>query len=183
MRKSAAPPLPQLPRSRAVVWIATAFGAGLLPRAPGTFGTAVAVPLALALDRSGFGNRFFIAMTVGITIVGTFAADAFCRAVSRHDDQRIVIDEVAGYLVTLWAVERTPLHLGLAFLLFRLFDIWKPPPIRWIDRRVKGGFGVMADDLAAGAIAGGLLFVIAHYHLVARFCALAGTRAITGGGP
>jgi phosphatidylglycerophosphatase A len=143
-----------------VVLVATSCGAGFAPVAPGTFGTLTAVPLAWALAR--LPGWVFPTATVLVTALGTWAASRFCAASGRHDDQRVVVDEVAGYLVTLLLVPRTPLHLALAFGLFRLFDIWKPPPVRAIDRHVGGGFGVMADDLAAGAYGALVLFGLAR---------------------
>jgi phosphatidylglycerophosphatase A len=140
--------------------VATALGAGLVPLAPGTWGTLVAMPLAWWLGR--MGEVAYLAAAVLVTVVGTIAADVYCRATGRHDNQQIVVDEVAGYLVTLAAVPRDLPDLVVGFALFRLFDIWKPPPVRAIDRRVHGGFGVVADDLAAGVYAA-LVLAALHY--------------------
>jgi phosphatidylglycerophosphatase A len=150
--------------------IATSFGAGFSPVAPGTAGTVTAIPIAWALARAG--EWPFIFGTIAISIVGTWAASRFCRASGLDDDQRIVVDEVAGYLVTLLLVPKTWVHLALAFVLFRLFDIWKPPPVRQIDRRVHGGFGVMADDLAAGVYGALVLLALDRFGVVARLAAL-----------
>lgn len=146
--------------------VATWFGTGLSPVAPGTCGTLGAIPLAWAIGRQPLA--IYLAVTAAIVVVGSIAADVYCDATGKHDNQRIVVDEVAGYLVTLAPVARSPLHLALAFGLFRLFDIWKPPPVRWIDRHVKGGFGVVADDLGAGVYAGLVLWLLAHYAVVER---------------
>ncbi len=128
---------------------------------PGTMGTLVAVPLAYVV--MGFGPLALWATTLVVTLVGTWAAGRFCRLTKTHDNQRIVVDEVAGYLLTLALVPRTPANLILAFVLFRLLDIAKPWPIRVVDRRVKGGFGVMADDLLAGLIGAVVLRLAAPY--------------------
>jgi phosphatidylglycerophosphatase A len=152
-----------------VTIIATWFGLGLSPKAPGTCGTLGAIPLAWALDKLGMAG--FVGGLVVVTLIGTWAAGVFCRASGTEDDQRIVVDEVAGYLVTLLPVARSPVHLALAFVLFRLFDITKPPPVRWVDRNVGGGFGVMADDLAAGVYAAGVLFALDRLGVVARLAA------------
>ncbi len=152
-----------------VTVIATWFGLGLSPKAPGTCGTLGAIPLAWALDKLGLLG--FIGGLVVVTAVGTWAAHVFVTASGRDDDQRIVVDEVAGYLVTLLPVAHTPVHLALAFVLFRLFDITKPQPVRWVDRNVGGGFGVMADDLAAGVYAAAVLFALDHFGVVGRIAA------------
>ena len=133
-------------------------------------GTLTAVPMAWALARGG--DAVFVLGTLFTSVIGIFAASAFQRAHGTDDDQRIVIDEVAGYFVTLLLVPRSGAALLLAFVLFRLFDIWKPFPIRLIDRRVGGGFGVMADDLVAGVFAGLILFGLARAGIVARVAAL-----------
>jgi phosphatidylglycerophosphatase A len=133
--------------------IATAGGAGYAPVAPGTCGTAVAVPLAwLAAPLPLWA---FLALTVAITGAGIAAAGIADRAWGTHDSGRIVIDEVAGYLVTVaFADPSRPAVLALGFVLFRAFDIVKPPPIRWLDRNLPGGTGVVLDDVAAGVGAG-----------------------------
>jgi phosphatidylglycerophosphatase A len=150
--------------------IATSFGAGFSPKAPGTVGTLTAIPMAWGLAH--LGPLGFALGTLAIAAVGTWAASAFVRASGREDDQRIVVDEVAGYLVTLLPVARTPIHLALAFGLFRLFDIWKPQPVRWIDQHVHGGFGVMADDLAAGVYAAIMLVALDRMGAVARLATM-----------
>ena len=152
--------------------IATSFGAGFMPKAPGHTGTLTAVPLAWALGRLG-QSAFLIGLAI-VTVVGSVAADVFGRATGKTDDQRIVIDEVAGYLVTLVPVARSPVNLVLAFGLFRLFDVWKPPPIGAIDRNVPGGFGVMADDLGAGVYGAIILYLLNHCGAVARLSAWLG---------
>jgi phosphatidylglycerophosphatase A len=149
-----------------VVLVATSFGSGFSPFAPGTCGTLTAIPMAWAAAR--LGSLGFTLVTVAICIVGTIAAELFVRATGREDDQRIVVDEVAGYFVTLLFVPRTPIHFVLAFLLFRLFDIWKPPPVRFIDDSVGGGLGVMADDFAAGVYAALILGLLYRFGVTAH---------------
>ncbi len=149
--------------------IATSCGAGFMPKAPGHTGTLTAVPLAWWL--STMGQPAFLIGLLVVTVVGAFAADVFGRATGKEDDQRIVIDEVAGYLMTLTPVARTPINLVLAFGLFRLFDVWKPFPIRAIDRHVPGGWGVMADDLGAGVYGAIILFLLNHYGVVDQLSA------------
>lgn len=146
--------------------IATSFGAGFSPVAPGTMGTLTAIPLAWALTLLPWWA--FLVATALVSVIGTWAASRFIAATGTHDDQRIVVDEVAGYLVTLLLVPKTWVNLGLAFFLFRLFDIWKPPPVRQVDEHVMGGFGVMADDLAAGIYGMLVLLALDHFGVSAR---------------
>jgi phosphatidylglycerophosphatase A len=129
-------------------------------------GTLVAIPIAWLLALGG--QWVFLGGLAVVTLVGTWASDVFVKKSGLDDDQRIVVDEVAGYLVTLAPVVRGPVQLALGFFLFRLFDITKPPPVRQIDRAVGGGFGVMADDLAAGVYAGGILWLLEHYGIIAK---------------
>ena len=140
--------------------IATAGGAGYAPVAPGTFGTAVAVPIAWAT--AGLDLPIYVGVAVAVTLVGIWAAhiaDAWWRS---HDSGRIVIDEVAGYLVTVALVDRgDPWVLGIGFVVFRALDIVKPPPVRWIDERLPGGTGVVLDDVAAGVIGAALMVGLA----------------------
>lgn len=142
--------------------IATALGAGYSPIAPGTCGTAVAVPLAWALASLPIWQ--FALVVVGVTAVAIWAADRADRAWGTHDSQRIVIDEVAGYLTTMLLVDRghwAPLAVG--FVVFRAFDIIKPPPVRAIDEKLPGGWGVVLDDSAAGVM--GMAVMVALDHL------------------
>lgn len=129
--------------------IATAGGAGYAPVAPGTAGTAVTVPLAWALAPLTWWA--YLAVVVAVIAVGIWAAGRADRAWGTHDSGRIVVDEVAGYLITVAFVDRSSwLVLGVGFVVFRVLDILKPPPVRWIDKTVGGGAGVVLDDVAAG---------------------------------
>jgi phosphatidylglycerophosphatase A len=136
--------------------IATAGGAGFSPIAPGTAGTIVAIPLVFlssALPLWGFA-----AITAATTVIGIWAAGVADEAWGTHDSGRIVIDEVAGYFVTMLPVSRSdPTALIVGFFVFRALDILKPPPIRAIDRQVGGGAGVVLDDVAAGVMGAGLM--------------------------
>src|SRR6185436_1562238 len=116
----------------------------------------------------------FVGGLVVVTLIGWWAAELFGRASGKEDDQRIVIDEVAGYLTTLLLVPCSPVNLILAFLLFRLFDVTKPPPVRQLDRHIGGGLGLMVDDLAAGVYAGAILFALQHFGASARIAAWVG---------
>jgi len=141
----------------------TFFGSGLSPKAPGTMGTLASIPLGWAIAHYISVETLLMA-TLAITIIGIFEVNRYEKATGIHDHQIIVIDETAGVWLTMvithysvitlhtpWAVW---LGLALSFASFRLFDIWKPSTIGWIDRTLPGGAGVMLDDILAGLAAG-----------------------------
>lgn len=138
-------------------FIALGFGSGLAPFAPGTFGTLVAIPIAAAL-RVYAGDLAFIVAIAALFAIGVWACDVTGRDLRAPDHGSIVIDEVVAFLLVLYFVGADPLRQAFAFLLFRVFDIAKPPPIRHVDAALKNGFGVMLDDLLAAAYT---LFVFA----------------------
>ena len=138
-------------------FIALGFGSGLAPFAPGTFGTLVAIPIA-ALLRAYASDVGFVAAIVLLFALGTWAADVTGRDLDIPDHGGIVIDEIVAFLIVLYFVGSDPLRQAFAFLLFRIFDIAKPPPIRQVDAALKNGVGVMVDDLLAAAYT---LFVFA----------------------
>jgi phosphatidylglycerophosphatase A len=129
-------------------FIALGAGAGLAPAAPGTFGTLAAIPLALVL-RAFFGDAEFVAAIAVLFGVGAWASQVAGRNLGESDHGAIVVDEIAAFLLVLFFVGADWVHVAFAFLLFRLFDIWKPPPIRQLDAAIKNGVGVMLDDLLA----------------------------------
>jgi phosphatidylglycerophosphatase A len=129
----------------------------MLPKAPGTFGTLVGVPLVWWLAQAGITWQYYIALTIAVTIIGTIASSAAEKELGKKDPGCVVVDELAGYMVTMAFVPITWWTLAGGFILFRIFDILKPPPIGMLDKKVKGGWGIMVDDLAAGAIANGVL--------------------------
>ncbi len=138
-----------------VQFLAFGFGSGLSPRAPGTVGTVVAVPLYAAM--AGLPLPYYSAVLVLTFLLGVYLCGAASRRLGVHDHGGIVWDEFVGYWITMWAL---PAHWTWAlagFVLFRLFDILKPWPIRWLDRRVHGGFGIMIDDVLAGIFACAIL--------------------------
>ncbi len=142
-----------LPRSHPASLLATWFGAGLLPKAPGTWGSLAALPFAWGLWQVGGALALGIA-TIVVSLVGWWAAARFVQATGIRDPSVVVVDEVAGQWLTLLAATPAEPWTYLAgFLLFRLFDIKKPGPIGWLDRHVEGGLGVMADDILAGLFA------------------------------
>jgi phosphatidylglycerophosphatase A len=130
--------------------IATGFGIGLSPVAPGTCAALAALPFAWAI-RAEWGAAGLAVAASLVFIIGCWAAGQAAVARGVRDPGSVVVDEIAGQWLTLVAAPLDPIAYALAFVLFRLFDIWKPWPIGWADRHVPGGFGIMLDDvLAAG---------------------------------
>ena len=129
-------------------FIALGFGAGLAPVAPGTFGTLVAIPMAMVL-RANVPDPYFLAAIVVFALIGVWACGVTGRDLGVPDHGSIVWDEVVAFLLVLYFVGDDAFRVAIAFLLFRLFDIFKPPPIRQLDRAMKNGTGVMLDDLLA----------------------------------
>ena len=141
-------------------FIALGFGAGLAPVAPGTFGTLVAIPIALLLRAYGGDLEFAVAIVAAFSI-GAWASQVTGRALDVPDYGGIVIDEIAAFLLVLFFTGTTAPAIVIAFALFRLFDIVKPPPIRQLDAAMKNGIGVMLDDLLAAGYAL-LVYAIGH---------------------
>ncbi len=123
------------------------FGSGLSPKMPGTVGTLVGVIAYLGL--AGLDWRLYLAVLILLFIAGVAVCGFTARALGVHDHPAIVVDEIVGYLVTMFLVPVTPVFIVTGFLLFRLFDILKPWPISLVDKSVKGGVGIMLDDLIA----------------------------------
>lgn len=140
--------------------VAFGFGSGLARKAPGTWGTLLAVPLAAALV--WLPLPLYLILLALLSLIGIWVCGESCRRLGVPDHPGVVFDEIVAYLLAALPLMPAlgwwpwPLWTGLAaaFVLFRLFDIAKPGPIRWLDRNVEGGFGVMIDDLAAGLLAG-----------------------------
>jgi phosphatidylglycerophosphatase A len=133
-------------------WIATALGAGLAPRAPGTAGSAVALLPWWFLLRGLPPHWYVIVLAAGF-LLGVWACGVSDRRLGLHDQGALVWDEVIGMWITLAAAPAQWWWMLIGFALFRLFDIWKPWPVSWADRRVHGGLGVMLDDVLAGIYA------------------------------
>lgn len=137
--------------------VATFFGAGLAPKAPGTVGSLAAIPLYLVLRR--LPGPVYLAIVAVLTVLGVKAAD-----VAEHDwgkdPGKVVIDEVVGMLLTLLERPAGWRDIAAAFLIFRVLDIVKPPPVGNLDKGLSGGIGIMADDVAAGLIGAGVLRLI-----------------------
>lgn len=130
-------------------FIAFGFGIGKIPVAPGTWGTLAAFPLYYLLH-GRLEAYEFLALVGVMFAVGVWACHATGKMLRCPDHGGMVWDEMVAFLLVLFLTPDGPLWQAFAFLLFRLFDILKPPPIRYYDRRIKNGFGVMLDDLMAG---------------------------------
>lgn len=148
MRTYIVPPIPKSVWQNPLHFIAFGFGAGALPVAPGTFGTLIAIPFYLALQNLSVWMYGFIVLI--ITLTSIWICERVSKEINIHDHQGMCLDEIVGFLVTMTAVPKGWIWIFLGFGLFRLFDIWKPFPIRWIDEKTPGGFGMILDDVLAG---------------------------------
>lgn len=128
-------------------FIAFGFGSGLMPKAPGTWGTIAAIPVYLLFVNAGW--QVYLTLTIAAFILGVVTSNMVSRDLGMHDYSGIVWDEVVGYLLTMFLAPSGWLWMVLGFILFRLFDIWKPQPIRFVDKHVHGGLGIMLDDVLA----------------------------------
>ncbi len=131
--------------------VAVGFGAGLCPRAPGTMGSLLALPFCMGLVYCP--AWVFFAVIVLTFVLGVWASEHTEKVMGMHDNSSIVIDEVVGMFLSVAFYPPVWWLTGLAFVLFRLFDILKPFPISYLDRKVQGGLGIMLDDVAAGLAA------------------------------
>lgn len=137
--------------SNPIQFLALGFGSGLAPKAPGTFGTLTAVPIFLLMSMLStpvYALIAFIMAIAGVYICGKAADDA-----GVHDHPAIVWDEIVGFVITMFLVPLTWHSVLVGFVVFRLFDIFKPWPISWLDKHCHGGLGIMLDDIAAGLAA------------------------------
>ncbi|RIK94469.1 MAG: phosphatidylglycerophosphatase A [Proteobacteria bacterium] len=143
--------------------IATWFGVGRLPKAPGTWGSLAALFLGVPILLQPHGAALLLTGSLIVFAVGIWAARTYAQSIGVKDPKEVVVDEVAGqWLALTVANPYDPLTLILAFALFRLFDILKPWPISVLDRRLPGGLGIMADDMAAGGVAALALYGVRH---------------------
>jgi phosphatidylglycerophosphatase A len=141
------------------VLLGTWFGVGLLPAMPGTWASLAALPCAWVI-RSWCAGIGLAAATAIIFVVGYWASAKVAKASGTRDPSIIVVDEVAGQWLVLVGTALDPLSYFLAFLMFRIFDIWKPWPVRWADHHLQGGLGIMLDDLLAAVYAVVVLSVL-----------------------
>jgi len=157
----------KFPRASTVV--ASVFGIGYFEFAPGTIMSAIAVPLAILIGLRGGGGMGILGASIIVLVIGILACADHVRETGRDDPPECVIDELAGQwlacsfcLLSFGGLVSPAAHISLpsfflAFVLFRLFDIWKPWPVSWADQKLSGGIGVMTDDAIAGLMAGVLV--------------------------
>lgn len=145
--------------SNPVHFLALGFGSGLLRPAPGTWGTLAAVPLYFGLAHTVLIQPLVFLLLIGFLFaIGCYLCGRTADDVGVHDHSAIVWDEIVGYFLTMAFVAPSLTNIVIGFILFRLFDIIKPWPIKVLDRKVHGGFGIMIDDVLAGVFAGVLLY-------------------------
>lgn len=143
--------LPQGFLRNPIHFLAFGFGSGCAPKAPGTFGTLMGVLVYCMLPE--MPTVLYLLLIVLSFIVGVYLCDKASEALGVHDHGGIVWDEFVGLWITMIAAPEGWQWLVLGFCLFRLFDIWKPQPIKFLDQKVHGGFGIMLDDVVAGLYA------------------------------
>lgn len=141
--------------------VAIGFGAGATPYAPGTAGTLVAVPIYW-LAATSLAVLPYAVLVLLLFVAGTWICGQAEVRLGAHDHPAVVWDEVVGFLITMFAAPRGWVWMVAGFLLFRLFDVWKPYPIRQLERRVRGGLGTMLDDALAGLYAWVCLQALAY---------------------
>lgn len=153
-----------MPRASAV--ISTVFGIGYFPQAQGTIMSAIALPLGILIAMYGGGALGLLGAALIALVIGVLACGEYVRETGNTDPSECVIDELAGQWLAsafvAWGTVSLPAFF-VSFVLFRVFDIWKPWPVSWAEEKLSGGMGVMMDDIVAGLIAGVLSF-IAHYY-------------------
>ncbi|TWX54096.1 phosphatidylglycerophosphatase A family protein [Colwellia hornerae] len=139
-------------------FLALGFGSGLLPKAPGTYGTLAAIPLYLLLAPASVTT--YVAIVIIMSIAGIYICGKAAEDAGVPDHGAIVWDEIVGFLITMFLVPLTWQSLVVGFILFRIFDIFKPWPISYVDKNLHGGLGIMVDDILAG------LAALACMHLI-----------------
>ena len=147
-----------------VVLIAVGFGSGLAPKAPGTAGTLIAIPLYLLMQPLPLIS--YLLITTCLFITGIWICAYTAEKLGVHDHPSIVIDEIVGYLITMTAVPGGWLAVAVGFILFRLLDAIKPWPISWFDSNISGGLGIMIDDVVAGIVALAMIQGLLYFQIL-----------------
>ena len=146
---------------RLITAIATGLYVGYLPKAPGSFGTLLAIPLHMLFTR--FPLPYYWLALFATLVIGVLCAGSMEKLLDLRDPGVVVIDEVLGMLITLIGAPDNPWVWGIGFVLFRFFDIVKPYPIGLVDQRFHGGLGIMLDDIIAGLYSLAALQLICHF--------------------
>jgi len=162
-KQTANPSFKQLLRSPTLL-LAFGFGSGLSPKAPGTIGTIAAIPLWWLLAQLPLASYLIVVLVSAI--IGIYICGAAAKTLGVHDHGGIVWDEFVGFWIAMAALPVTWTSLILGFVLFRFFDIVKPWPISWLDKKVSGGFGIMIDDVIAGLAAAGIIALLSGVGLI-----------------
>ena len=157
------PTFKQLLRSPTLM-LAFGFGSGLSPKAPGTMGTLAAIPLWWLLAQLPLASYLMVVLVSAI--IGIYICGAAAKTLGVHDHGGIVWDEFVGFWIAMAALPVAWTSVILGFVLFRLFDILKPWPISWLDKKVSGGFGIMIDDVIAGLAAAGIIALLGGLGLI-----------------
>ncbi len=144
--------------ARTALFIATGFGAGYLPRAPGTWGSLWGIGVAAVVNL--FSPGAAISLMAFLIVVAVWSSEVAARHFGQEDPGRVVVDEIAGMALSLWTVPLSVINIIAAFFLFRALDIFKPFPIRQIERRFHGGVGIVMDDLVAGVVTNIVLHIM-----------------------
>lgn len=142
---------PSMLMKHPVLLLATGFGSGLLPKAPGTYGTLIAIPIYVVL--SSFDLATYWITFMSLFLIGILICKKATELLGVQDHPSIVWDEIVGYLITMYSIPQNWTLVLAGFILFRVIDIYKPWPIRTIEKTVKGGLGIMLDDVVAGVSA------------------------------
>ncbi len=147
-----------------VVLIAVGFGSGLAPKAPGTAGTLIAIPLYMLMQPLPLIS--YLLITTCLFIAGIWICAYAAEKLGVHDHPSIVFDEIVGYLITMVAAPEGWQLIIVGFVLFRLLDAIKPWPISWFDRNITGGMGIMVDDVVAGIVALAIIQGLLYFQLL-----------------
>ncbi len=161
MRDYTAQPVPRSVWEKPSHFIAFGFGSGAVPFAPGTFGTLMAIPFYLAMQ--SLSHNMYLFLVILITLASMWLCNKVTQEINIHDHSGMCLDEIVGYLVTMYAAPHGLIWIILGFLFFRLFDIWKPWPINYIDKQVSGGIGIILDDVLAGIYSLMVLRILAWF--------------------
>ena len=156
-------PIKPTPFTNPIQFLAFGFGSGLSPKAPGTAGTLAAVPVYLLVAH--WSLPYYTVFILLTALVGIWLCGEASRQLGVHDHGGIVWDEFVGFWITLWALPVDWRWILAGFVAFRIFDVLKPWPIGWLDKKIHGGLGIMLDDIIAGLMACALLHAIRWYML------------------